>query len=92
MNKVVLQIPVSKTLRLEAEKVALAQGFSSLQEIVRVFMAKLASQSLDVSFTRVFPLSSRAEKKYGKIDRDFAKGKDVYLAKNPDQLLKMLKE
>ncbi len=92
MDKVVLQVPVSKSLRLEAEKVALAQGFSSLQEIVRVFMAKLAAKTIDVSFSSAVPLSAKAEKRYGKMDQDFRKGKNVYLANNPDKLLKMLRE
>ena len=91
MSKVVLQIPVSKDLRLEAEKVALAQGFSSLQEIVRVFMTKLAAQAIDVSFASAIPLSAKSEKRYAKMDQDFAKGKNVSFAKNVNELMKILK-
>lgn len=37
MNKTILQVPVSITVRKDAEKQALEQVFSSLQEAVRVF-------------------------------------------------------
>ena len=40
--RTVLQVPLNIDLRKEAEKQALAQGFSSLQEIVRVFLKQLA--------------------------------------------------
>jgi hypothetical protein len=38
MNKTVLQIPINQELRISAEQEALSQGFSSLQELVRVFL------------------------------------------------------
>ena len=53
MDKTVLQIPVSKSLCLRAEKAALNQGFSSLQEIIRVFMNKLASEDINVTFLKL---------------------------------------
>lgn len=39
---------MSPTLRKEAEKQALAQGFSSLQEAVRFFLKKLAKGKVDI--------------------------------------------
>lgn len=42
MNRTILQVPLDRTLRKEAEKQALSQGFSSLQEAVRIFLKKLA--------------------------------------------------
>lgn len=90
MDKITLQIPVSRSLRLKAEKTALDQGFSSLQEIIRVFMVKLASQTIDVFFQETIPLSPQAEKRYMKMDRDFTLEKNIYSAKNVDELMKQL--
>lgn len=41
MAKVILQIPMDKKLRDEATKVAKVQGFSSLQELIRVFLTQM---------------------------------------------------
>ena len=90
MDKVTLQIPVARSLRLKAEKTALEQGFSSLQEIIRVFMAKLASRAIDVSFQKTIPLSPQAEKRYIQMDKDFRTGKNVYYARDVDDLMKQL--
>ena len=90
MDKTVLQIPVSKNLRLRAEKTAINQGFSSLQEIIRVFMNKLATKTIDVTFKDAVVLSPQAEKRYAKMDHDFKSGKNVYIAKNASDLMKQL--
>lgn len=50
MNKTILQVPVSATIRRDAEKQALEQGFSSLQEAVRVFLKKLSQGTLGITF------------------------------------------
>lgn len=80
MDKTVLQIPVSKDLRIKAEDTALEYGFSSLQEAIRVFMAKLARKAIEISFQESFRLSSKADSRYQKIDKDFAAGKNIYFA------------
>ncbi|MBU2592628.1 MAG: hypothetical protein ABH867_00220 [Patescibacteria group bacterium] len=72
MGRTILQIPVSKELRVKAEKAALIQGFSSLQEVIRVFMKKLADFSINVSF------QEEEEKMlaiFKKGEREFKKGK-----------------
>lgn len=92
MNKIVLQVPVDLTLRKEAEKQALAQGFSSLQEAVRIFLSKLATKRIDVSFKEeVVYLSSRAEKRYLKMMSDIKSGKEkVFIARNVEELMEQL--
>ena len=45
--KTVLQVPIDATLRKDAEKQALEQGFSSLQELVRVFLKQLALKRIN---------------------------------------------
>jgi len=44
MDTTTLQIPISKDLKSSATIVARDYGFSSLQEIVRVFLRKLAQK------------------------------------------------
>ncbi|MBI2049603.1 hypothetical protein HYT32_01735 [Candidatus Roizmanbacteria bacterium] len=92
--RTVLQIPLDTSLRKDAEKQALEQGFSSLQEAVRVFLKKLAKGAMGISFEReeTVRLSLRAIKRYDKMAEDFRKGKNVYTAKNIDDLMKHLHE
>lgn len=92
--KTVLQVPLNIDLRKEAEKQAIAQGFSSLQEAVRVFLKKLARGAMGVTFNdkESVQLSARALKRYNKISEDFRKGKNVYVAKNVDDLMFQLHE
>lgn len=48
MNKTILQVPLTRELKNNAEKIALQQGFSSLQEAVRVFLTKLAQKKVEI--------------------------------------------
>lgn len=83
-----MQIPISKDLRLQAEKAAVDQGFSSLQESVRVFLKKLASGIISFSYQeKPIKLSARAEKRYAKIIKDLKKGKNIYYAKDINDLM-----
>jgi hypothetical protein len=50
MNRVILQVPVTRDLRDAAENTALDFGFSSLQEALRVFMTKMANKQVTLSF------------------------------------------
>ena len=87
MQRAVLQIPIDQQLKNEAEQAALAQGFSSLQEIVRVFLSKLAANRLEVSIQESLKLSEKSEKRYLKQTQDFEKGKNIHSAKNVDDLM-----
>lgn len=91
MQRTVLQIPLPKELKASAEKAAQEAGFSSLQEVLRVFMKKFANRKIDLTFgEEVTYLSPTAEKRYLKATKDFKKGKNVYLAKDVDDLIKQL--
>lgn len=50
MNSTILQVPISKNLRDEAVKAAARLGFSSLQEIVRIFLMQLAKGRIKITF------------------------------------------
>ncbi len=91
MAGTILQIPVSKNLRMAAEEVAEDYGFSSLQEIIRVFMAKLATRKVDISFQETIPLSPSAERKYLKMIQEIEGGKNVTTTKNLEELFSLLK-
>lgn len=91
MSKVVLQVPVSKALKTSAEAVASKYGFSSLQEIIRVFMAKLAAQKIDISFKEAIPLSPRAEKRYGRMVQDINNGRNVTSTESLEELFSLLR-
>ncbi len=93
-NSTILQIPINKTIKEKATLVASDYGFSSLQEIVRVIIAKLAKKELVVSVTeeREERLSSKAERRYIKMLDDYKKGKNFYTVSNTKELMKLLKE
>lgn len=92
MSKTVLQIPISKSLKTRAESVAVDYGFSSLQEIIRVFMAKLAKRAVEISFQEVIRLSPKVEARLKKMDEDFSAGRNVYFAETAAELKTQISE
>lgn len=91
MNRTILQIPVSKDLKKSAEVAAEDYGFSSLQEIIRVFMKKLADKKINLTFEEgPIYLSPQVEKRYHKITQDFKKGENMTSAKDIRDLVKKL--
>ena len=49
MNRTVLQIPMDRSLRKQAERAAEEQGFSTLQDFTRLILHKLAKEEIRVS-------------------------------------------
>lgn len=92
MQKTILQVPLNQQLKNDAEKVALSQGFSSLQEIVRVFLTKLATKKIEVSLRDSVFLSEENEARYLQLTKDFHSGQGIYSAKNAADLVKQLNE
>ena len=93
MQKVILQVPMDKSLRDLAEFSAATQGFSSLQEAVRLFVNKLAKGLINVSLEEVEYLS-KAEgraltKKYKAFVSEKKKGK-THLAHSANEMLDQL--
>ena len=89
--RTVLQVPMSMDLRTAAAATADDLGFSSLQEAVRILMKKLAKRQLTVGIEEdAVSLSPAAEKRYLKMTKDFESGKNVYSAKNVDDLMRQL--
>lgn len=92
MNKTILQVPISQDLKFNAEKQALSQGFSSLQELVRVFLTKIASRKIEVTLQESVMLSSQNEKRYLDMTKDFESGKNIYSADSVNDLVSKLHE
>lgn len=82
---------MSKKLKENASKVADEYGFSSLQEVIRLFLTKLARKQITVNIEETaLPLSWKNEKRYLKMDEDFAKGRNVKSFNTVEELMKDL--
>jgi len=92
MNKTVLQIPMSQELKLNAEKEALSQGFSSLQELVRVFLSNVASRKIEITIKEPIFLSSLNEMRYTAMTEDFESEKNINTVSSVDDLINQLHE
>ena len=92
MNKTVLQIPINQDLKISAEQEALSQGFSSLQELVRVFLSKIAAGKIEVTLQESTKLSEKNEKRYLDMTKDFVSGKNTYSSDSTSNLINKLHE
>lgn len=90
----VLQVPMTKEMRKNATLAAASQGFSSLQEMVRVFLKQAIEKKVETRFVTTAPpvkLSAKAEKRYMKIDKDIKSGNGIaFTAHNTDELMNYL--
>lgn len=78
MSRIIIQTPVTAQLRREAENVAREQGYSSLQDAIRMYLRKLANREIKVQIQEQFPpvqLSKRAANRYDKMTKDILSGK-----------------
>lgn len=92
MNTTIIQVPLSKTLRNSASSVAKEYGFSSLQDIIRLFLTKLANKQISVNIEETaVPLSWKNEKRYLKMDEDFDNGKNVKSFTSVEKLMEDLR-
>ena len=91
MNKTILQIPMDSDLKKQAQNMAVASGFSSVQEVVRVFLHKFAHQKIEVKLLdTTVQLSPAAEKRYEKLTKDIEEGRNIFKADSVDELMKQL--
>ncbi len=75
MRRTTLQIPLDSNLRKEAEVAAMEQGFSSLQEAVRVFLKKMAARTVGFKVEEGAQLSDKAIRRYDKMTEDIDSGR-----------------
>lgn len=71
----ILQVPIDKNIRKKAALRAEKMGFSSLQEVVRIFLNKIASDQITVEFEPEVKLSAKNEKRYSKMIEDVESGR-----------------
>ncbi|OGK60215.1 hypothetical protein A3I56_00100 [Candidatus Roizmanbacteria bacterium RIFCSPLOWO2_02_FULL_43_10] len=91
MSRTTLQIPLDATLRDRAEQAAKAAGFSSVQEVVRVFLNKFSRQAIEVGFyEKEMQLSKAAEKRYVSLINDAKAGRNIVEANSFDELISIL--
>ncbi len=65
MKQVTLQVPMEMDLKNRAKTAAKENGFSSLQEVVRVFLTKFANKQVDIGINqRQTALSPTTIKEY----------------------------
>lgn len=88
--KSVLQIPITTSLKERATSVALDQGFSSLQEITRVFLTQLAREQISVSFANSVELSPEAGARLMRLDADISANKNTTTAHSVEELMEQL--
>lgn len=92
MKTINLQIPIPEELKISAQEAALEQGFSSVQDAVRIFLHKLSQRAIDIVFApKPEKLSSKAEKRYLKMLHDVKAGKNWYEANSAEDFLRQLK-
>ena len=76
--RAIIQVPVNPALKKRVEKKPESDGFSSVQQLIRLVLAKYDRGSLEVNIQEQLPpvqLSEKAIRRYNKIDRDIASGK-----------------
>ena len=94
--KTILQIPMDKNLKLEAENMANSQGFSSLQEMIRVLLKQFVSKKTAFSFgisesdEYITPEQEAIlDKKFAVIQKNIKKGKFIK-SSNVEELMSYL--
>ena len=92
MDTTNLQIPLTKDLKMTAQQAAFNMGFSSLQELVRIFLKKISSQTISINFVEEVKLSPRADKRYAKIAEEIKKGINITKTNSIEELFEKLNE
>lgn len=94
MQRIVVQVPMSRELKEKAEMVSTDLGFSSIQETIRVLLTKLSKRefSLKVAETEeITHLSPAAERKFKKAVEDIKAGRNIYKPKNKKEFFDLLR-
>jgi len=91
MDTVNFQIPIKRDLKDAAAEVALNQGFSSLQEAVRIFINKMAKGSIDFIFEpKTAELNKKSIERYDKISEEIERGENIQQIEDVDDLVRQL--
>ena len=67
MDSMILQVPMDKTFKLSAQKMAEDTGFSSLQDLVRFLLSQFVENKFSITITpNVLHDLSKSVKSHGK--------------------------
>jgi antitoxin component of RelBE/YafQ-DinJ toxin-antitoxin module len=91
MKRVIVQVPMSLELKKRAEEASSDLGFTSVQEVIRVFLRSLSRKEVAVSVG--YPeekLSAKAIKRYNSIAKEIEEGKGIHQPKNDEEFFDML--
>jgi len=92
MDTTILQIPLSKSLKLTSQEVANEYGFSSLQDLLRVVLTKLSRRELVISIHEpVIQLSQKNARRYAQMSKNFVEEKYTKKFTSVDGLMKDLR-
>ena len=75
MNTTTIQVPVNKSIRDQAAMNIERMGFSSLQEVIRLFLNNVAKGTISVTFEQTVKLSSANDKRYAKMIEEVESGR-----------------
>jgi len=92
--RTIVQVPMAPELKKSAEKAALESGFSSLQEIIRVFLQQFAKKEITLSMQSIDdepPLSAKARRRYRRMLQEIRQGKGITHTENVDELFRLLR-
>lgn len=90
-NDTILQIPISKSLRYQAQSQVIEAGFSSLQDYIRLHLTQLKNNVIHLTTkSKPIVLSNKAIKRYNIISKDIDRNKNLYKTKNINDLISQL--
>lgn len=93
MSNTILQVPIDKNIRDQAASKAKYMGFSSLQEIIRLFVNRVAKGEINFTFEETVQLSPKAIKRYNKMINEIEAGKNISKSfDTTEELMKHLNE
>ncbi len=92
----VLHVPLNKELKLRAETKAKIKGYSSLQEVLRVFIVQFSEGKIEPEFMRtdlVVRLTDEQEailnKRFNQVEREIENG-TAYSAQTVEEMMDIL--
>lgn len=97
MDTMILQVPVERAVKLSAQRVTHSMGFSSLQDFVRLILAKVAGGQLAVSVTETFSDEILTPAQEKKLTRDYLQArKEIdagkgYSVTSVEEMMKVLR-
>ncbi len=88
--RTILQVPLTSTLKSSATQVAHDQGFSSVQEVVRLLLTQYSQGSLTIKAVENMYISKNNESRYEQMTKDFQEDKHTTSANSVDEILSQL--